>query len=123
MAKKKRYGLSVFSNFKVPHANDSSYTSIYPLYREDGFLSSEQNYNNLKKILETQSVNYFLNSMNSDLVSKIVSHYDEHKHVIYLSNAFTRGWMGDDFKGMKKLLIYLQLRNDYHLDVYTRKNN
>lgn len=84
----------------------------HPIYRQGGFLGSEQAYQQLRTNLTEKPYIIFHNTMDSNLIYTIVKSYQNEQIVVWLSNLFAGAFESAETKSMVDTIALLDSKYD-----------
>lgn len=119
-----RSNITIGLSFIIPHHSiiEQPHT-LAPLFKQNGFLSSEESYLALRSTLKNADLDYILSPITADLIHSIVDGYDGQKVRFWLSNVVDKSFLKRDYSKVVNTLIYYQLNDDYQVEVFEAVNS
>lgn len=120
----KKIGTNVFGKLRAVTTfilNDKNQIKIpkpfgvFPIYKDKGFLSSENKYKHLRNILLDKPYIMINTSLSADLISAISNGFKYYKIVLWLSNILNQCFLSKDtYKLIDRILFLKFFSSEYH---------
>jgi hypothetical protein len=95
--------------------NISGNYSLFAIYRENGFLSSEERYGNLKNVLLTKPYVLIDAPLSAELLSNVCIKFKHHRVVLWLSNILSPYFLSASTRKLiNRIIFFLFFSSEYY---------